>query len=207
MAARGLDIPEVDLIVQLEPPKEIDAYIHRSGRTGRAGKSGVCLTFYTKQQEPLVERIERIAKIKMRKIGPPQPGDIVKASARDIAISLKEVDDSVLSYFNEIAEEMINEVGTVKALSRALAYISGNTKKISQRSLLCSIEGYITYLVKCPVEYQSPGFIFTFVRKSTSEELSESLKGMRRVSKKSAAFDVPDVYKAQMEELIDLCKS
>ncbi len=107
MAARGLDIPEVDLIVQLEPPKEIDTYIHRSGRTGRAGKKGVCLTFYTKVQLPLLERIERLAKIKMRKIGPPQPGDIVKASARDIVISLKTVEDSVLQFFNEIAEEMI----------------------------------------------------------------------------------------------------
>ncbi len=91
VAARGLDIPEVDLIVQLEPPKEIDTYIHRSGRTGRAGKSGVCLTFYTKAQFSLLERIERLTKIKMRKIGPPQPGDIVKASARDIVISLKTV--------------------------------------------------------------------------------------------------------------------
>lgn len=54
VAARGLDIPEVDLIVQLEPPKEIDTYIHRSGRTGRAGKKGVCLTFYTKTQLPLL---------------------------------------------------------------------------------------------------------------------------------------------------------
>jgi ATP-dependent RNA helicase DDX21 len=107
VAARGLDIPEVDLIVQLEPPKEIDTYIHRSGRTGRAGKKGVCLTFYTKVQLPLLERIERLAKIKMRKIGPPQPGDIVKASARDIVISLKTVEDSVLQFFNEIAEEMI----------------------------------------------------------------------------------------------------
>lgn len=89
VAARGLDIPEVDLIVQLEPPKEIDAYIHRAGRTGRAGKSGVCVTFYTRQQQSLVERIERLAKIKMKKIGPPQPVDIIKSSARDIVISLK----------------------------------------------------------------------------------------------------------------------
>lgn len=109
VAARGLDIPEVDLIVQLEPPKEIDTYIHRSGRTGRAGKSGVCLTFFTKTQQPLLERIERLTKIKMKKIGPPQPGDIVKASARDIVISLKTVEDSVLQYFNDIAEEMIAE--------------------------------------------------------------------------------------------------
>ena len=96
VAARGLDIPEVDLILQLEPPKEIDAYIHRAGRTGRAGKSGVCVTFYTRQQQSLIERIERLAKIKFKKIGAPQPADIVKASARDIVISLKEVNDGVL---------------------------------------------------------------------------------------------------------------
>ena len=207
VAARGLDIPEVDLIVQLEPPKEIDTYIHRSGRTGRAGKKGVCLTFYTKVQLPLLERIERLAKIKMRKIGPPQPGDIVKASARDIVISLKTVEDSVLQFFNEIAEEMIEEEGAVKALSKALAFISGNTKKISQRSILCSIEGYITYLVKCPTEYQSPGFIFSFIRKNTSEHLSESIKGMRRVGKKTAVFDVPEEFKSQMEKLMELCKN
>lgn len=103
VAARGLDIPEVDLILQLEPPKEIDAYIHRAGRTGRAGKSGVCITFYTRQQEPLMERIERVAKIKFKKIGAPQPIDIVKSSARDIVISLKQVKPSVLVHFNEIA--------------------------------------------------------------------------------------------------------
>ncbi|MCP4294305.1 MAG: hypothetical protein GY786_01720 [Proteobacteria bacterium] len=47
MAARGIDIPEVDLIIQLSPPNEIETYIHRSGRTGRAGQSGRCITFFT----------------------------------------------------------------------------------------------------------------------------------------------------------------
>ena len=45
-----------------------------------------------------------MTKIKMRKIGPPQPVDIVKASARDIVLSLKQVESSVLIHFNEIAE-------------------------------------------------------------------------------------------------------
>jgi len=54
------------------------------------------------------------------------------------------------------------------------------------------MDGYITYLVKCPIEYESPGFIFSFLRKNISENLSEAVKGMRRISKKTAAFDVPE---------------
>ena len=37
VAARGLDIACVELIVQMDPPKDYETYIHRSGRTGRAG--------------------------------------------------------------------------------------------------------------------------------------------------------------------------
>ncbi len=47
VASRGLDIPSVDLVVQIEPPKDTETYIHRSGRTARAGRSGTCITFYT----------------------------------------------------------------------------------------------------------------------------------------------------------------
>jgi ATP-dependent RNA helicase DDX21 len=71
VASRGLDIPEIDLVIQIEPPKNVEDYIHRSGRTGRAGKNGVCVTFYTKKQAGLIDRIERIAKIKMTKVGAP----------------------------------------------------------------------------------------------------------------------------------------
>ena len=47
VAARGLDIPKVDLIVQLSPPSDIDTYIHRSGRAGRAGQHGVSIMLFT----------------------------------------------------------------------------------------------------------------------------------------------------------------
>jgi len=67
------------------------------------------VTFYTRQQVSLVERIERVAKIKFKKIGAPQPVDIIKSSARDIVISLKSVSESVLPFFNDIAAEMIEE--------------------------------------------------------------------------------------------------
>lgn len=87
-------------------------------------------------------------------------------------------------------------------MSKALAFISGNTKKISQRSTLCAMDGYITYIVRCPVDYQAPGFIFSFLRRNTSEDLADDVKGMRRQSSNSAVFDVPEKYKPQMDRLI-----
>ena len=101
---------------------------------------------------------------------------------------------------------MIKEEGAVKSLSKALAFISGNTKKIHQRSILCAMEGYITYMVICPIEYQAPGFIFSFLRRNTSEDLADAVKGMRRQNKNSAVFDVPEDFKNQMDSLVEECK-
>lgn len=50
VAARGLDIANVDLVLQTSPPMDHDTYVHRSGRTGRAGKAGkYCTANYVKE--------------------------------------------------------------------------------------------------------------------------------------------------------------
>ncbi|EEQ27761.1 ATP-dependent rRNA helicase spb4 [Microsporum canis CBS 113480] len=51
VAARGLDIPLVDLVVQLDPPTDPKVYIHRCGRAGRAGRRGLSVLFLTSGRE------------------------------------------------------------------------------------------------------------------------------------------------------------
>lgn len=107
VASRGLDIPNVDLVIQIEPPKEVETYIHRSGRTARAGNSGVCITFYTPKTKYLIEDIERQAGIKLKRVGVPQPEDVIRASARDILTNLQLVNPDVLAMFKDAAKDLI----------------------------------------------------------------------------------------------------
>jgi ATP-dependent RNA helicase DDX55/SPB4 len=51
VAARGLDIPAVDLVLQIDPPSDPKTFIHRCGRAGRAGRRGLAITFLTPGRE------------------------------------------------------------------------------------------------------------------------------------------------------------
>jgi len=53
VAARGLDIPDVEYVINYSFPLTIEDYMHRIGRTGRAGKSGLSHTFFTKHDKGL----------------------------------------------------------------------------------------------------------------------------------------------------------
>lgn len=204
VAARGLDIPEVDLIIQLSPPKEIDTYIHRSGRTGRAGKSGVCITFYSKLQKEFIDKIEFKAGIKIKKVGIPQPEDIIRASARDISHSFDNVSEKVLACFEESVDDILEHYSPKEALCRALAIISGYTKSMKQRSLLFSTEGFITYIIESDQEVRSLSYFYNFIRNSFAPHVADSIKGMRFLAgKKGAIFDLDEKFKDQFEDTIE----
>ncbi|CAN0907948.1 DEAD-box ATP-dependent RNA helicase 53, mitochondrial [Linum grandiflorum] len=59
VAARGLDVPNVDLIIHYAIPNSPETFVHRSGRTGRAGKKGTAILIYGSDQSRQVKIIER----------------------------------------------------------------------------------------------------------------------------------------------------
>ena len=65
VAARGLDIPQVDIVVNFDIPKNSKDYVHRVGRTARAGRSGRSITFVTQYDVEGFQKIENLIGIKM----------------------------------------------------------------------------------------------------------------------------------------------
>ena len=203
VAARGLDIPSVDLVIQSEPPKDIDSYIHRAGRTARAGRSGTCITLYTRYTECLLERIEQKCKIKFKKIGAPQKKDIIQASIRDTNKNLMGIDDSMIKLFMDDALKLIEEFGAENAIARLLAYVSGYTQKMKSRSLLCGAEGWVTYSIKWKNKFQHVGYVWGFFKRMLKEEIKSKIRGMRLfASMDGCVFDYPEEGHEIFEEIL-----
>jgi superfamily II DNA/RNA helicase len=59
VAARGIDVPGINLVVNYDAPRQAEDYVHRIGRTGRAGRAGVAVTFLGADDRHLVRQIER----------------------------------------------------------------------------------------------------------------------------------------------------
>ncbi len=76
VAARGIDLPTLTLVIHVELPRDAEALQHRSGRTGRAGKKGTAVLIVPYPRRKRVEGMLRGARIEAEWIKPPTPEDI-----------------------------------------------------------------------------------------------------------------------------------
>lgn len=82
VAARGLDLPTLSLVIHVETPRDAQTLQHRSGRTGRAGKKGTAVLIVPYQRRKRVESMLRGAKIPVDWIDPPTP-ETIRANDRE----------------------------------------------------------------------------------------------------------------------------
>ncbi|GAB2227759.1 hypothetical protein Droror1_Dr00009586 [Drosera rotundifolia] len=209
VAARGLDIDDVMLIIQCEPPRDVEAYIHRSGRTGRAGKTGVAVMLFDPRKSS-VSRIERESGVKFEHLAAPQPADVAKAAGEEAAETISQISDSVIPSFKSAAEELLKNSGlsAVEILAKALAKASGYSD-IKERSLLTSMENHVTLLLESRRPIYAPTFAFNLLRRFLPEEKVEAVKGLTLTADgNGAVFDVVaedlDLYLAGQENVAEV---
>jgi len=151
VAARGIDIKDVDLVVQFDPPRDVDTYVHRSGRTGRAGQKGVSVLLFNRQQARDIVKIERDLGhgFKFDLVGPPSTEAALKAAAKTSAMACKGIPDETASYFEESAAALLEEYDDPQEIvARCLAAISRRANEVQSRSLITGELGLVTLEMK-----------------------------------------------------------
>ncbi len=83
IAARGIDINELPLVINFDLPNVPETYVHRIGRTGRAGQEGTALSFCDPSELPYLKDIETLTRINIPALEP--PAGIQLAEAQDAA--------------------------------------------------------------------------------------------------------------------------
>ncbi|KAI8984518.1 P-loop containing nucleoside triphosphate hydrolase protein [Mycotypha africana] len=177
--ARGLDIPQVDLVINCQPPKDTESYVHRSGRTGRAGRSGVCVTFFKPAEEGLLAYISKRTGVKFEQLSAPRPEDIIEATTEEAFKSIDMVKPDVLPFFAKSAQQLIEKHGAENAVAAALAFMTGYHQGVPSRSLLTSREGQTTLYFELSYTIQHPGYIRNILNREYPEFTYDDFKGWR----------------------------
>ncbi len=76
VAARGLDVNDIDLIVNLELPYDAEDYVHRIGRTGRAGRKGKAVSLVAGREIYLMQRIQRFINVRVERARVPSQEEV-----------------------------------------------------------------------------------------------------------------------------------
>lgn len=134
VAARGIDVEDVDVIFNYEIPSDPEYYVHRIGRTGRAGKTGTSITFSSPNKIRRLKFIENQIKQKL-KIAPMPSLNDVKESR--IAIQLKEVRDTLeaggLRPYIEQLEPFAESGFSAIEIAAALLKLRADLKDLEER--------------------------------------------------------------------------
>ena len=110
VAARGIDVDDVEAVFNYDVPQDIEYYVHRIGRTGRAGRSGRSFTLVVGKEIYKIRDIERICHTKIKPRTVPSAADITAAkSDKILGEVLKVLQDNDLAKVIKIVEEKIDE--------------------------------------------------------------------------------------------------
>lgn len=125
VAARGLDIKEVDMVVNYDLPQDEEQYVHRIGRTGRAGAHGKAYSFVFGREFSVLSRIESYTKSKLREEKIPNLEDVrkhlVMRYLEDIKSAVETENlDEYMTLVDSIKENFDVDVFLAAVLSRTL---------------------------------------------------------------------------------------
>ncbi len=126
VAARGLDVDTIELVVNFDAPEDAQTYVHRIGRTGRAGRAGVSVLFLHPRERRVLAGIQRYTKQTLKEIHPPTLRDVVDHRVGRFKAAVgRTIESTDLEIYRQLVEDIAgdgtHDMATVAAAVAQLA--------------------------------------------------------------------------------------
>lgn len=137
VAARGIDVGDIEAVFNYDIPTDDEYYVHRIGRTARAGKAGLAFTFVIGKEVYRIKEIQKFTKTKIIAKRIPSISDVEEVRTNLILENIKDVvDTGHLGEYSNLVEKLIQEDYTSLDIAAALLkiIIDKEGKEVSLRS-------------------------------------------------------------------------
>ena len=131
VAARGLDVEQIEHVINYDVPHDVESYVHRIGRTGRAGRSGVATMFITPRERRMMRDIERYTGTTIKPMKMPTRADVAAKRISVFKESLrKTIQEGDLEMYVELVEQIAEEGFEITDVAAAAARIANGSKAL-----------------------------------------------------------------------------
>ena len=126
VAARGLDVDDLEIVFNYELPHDPEDYVHRIGRTGRAGKSGKAITLVSGREYGRLQQVMRFTKVQIPRTQIPRIDEMEQKQAGKLQVAIREtLDAGDYTQQDTIIEEMLKE-HTANQIISAMMHLLSN---------------------------------------------------------------------------------
>lgn len=125
VAARGLDVNRISHVINFDIPYDVEAYVHRIGRTARAGRSGKAILFVSPRERRMLYAIERVTRQQIQPMQLPTRADIANRRVTQFKQLITEtIEGQDLDFFNKVIDSYQREQDVdLPQVASALAYL------------------------------------------------------------------------------------
>ena len=203
VAARGIDVDDVDLVVNYDLPQDEEYYVHRIGRTARAGREGKAFSFVAGKDIYKLRDIQRYTKTKIARMDLPTLKDI-EANYTSIMFEKikREIDNGDLSKYEKNLESLLQEDYTSLDIAAALLKFYMSEKRLDGHEELDTVDFQSKTKISSPFvrihlnigrkKGISPRHVLAALRETTG--IPKKLIGSIDLYDKFTFIDVPGDY-------------
>lgn len=141
VAARGIDVKGLELVINYDIPQEMEYYVHRIGRTGRNGNEGIAYTFYTGKEKSKIKEIEKYANTTIKEGKIPTLKEVDEVKCRKFVDNVEEIINTKEFKNTDIIDKLLKNNYKIEDIAKALVTVLMNADFTNKSNSLISENG------------------------------------------------------------------